>query len=113
MANQVVVMVPGVGPLALTPEALRNALARGREVLGETASGAPVRAEAAPELVDAAELERRSGIPASWWMARARERRVPFRKVGRYVRFDPVEALGCEAFTRQAIPDGAVGQRDR
>lgn len=113
MSDVVLVVVPGLGALALSQEALRSALARGRELLGEPAAGAPARAEAVPELVNADELEKRSGIPASWWMARARERRVPFRKVGRYVRFDPAEAFGCEAFTRRAIPPGSVGLQDR
>lgn len=34
MAELILVVVPGVGPLALAPEALRTALAKGREVLG-------------------------------------------------------------------------------
>jgi hypothetical protein len=113
MADLVILVVPGLGVLALAPDALRAALARGRVLLGEPATGAPAAVETVPNLVSAEELERRSGVPANWWMARARERRVPFRKIGRRVRFDPAEALGCEAFARKAIPSGVIGFHNR
>ncbi|MES1195354.1 MAG: hypothetical protein ABUL58_00210 [Steroidobacter sp.] len=54
-------------------------------------------------LVDAQQLEQRTGIPASWWMTQARERRVPSKKIGRYVRFDVAQVLACDAYQRHAI----------
>lgn len=113
MAKVVLVVVPGLGALALAPEAFRAALAKGRELVSQPAEAAPAGNGVAPALVDAAELERRSGVPASWWMSRARQRRVPFRKIGRRVRFDPAEALGCEAFARKAIPASSAGYENR
>lgn len=102
MAELILVVVPGVGPLALAPEALRTALAKGREVLGEPAAGSAPPPADVPQLVDAAALEGRTGIPASWWMAQAREHRVPHVRIGRRVRFDPTEALACDAVRKRA-----------
>jgi hypothetical protein len=113
LLTDVIVIAPGIGPLALSPESLRAALKRGRELLGEPVAEALATADASPTLVSAEVLAQRSGVPASWWMAQARERRVPFRKIGRRVRFDPMEALGCEAFTRKAIPARSAGYENR
>lgn len=104
IGDRVLLPLPGLGTLDLPRELFERHLVKPAEV-------APERTAA--ELVDAADLERRSGIPASWWMAQARERRVPFSKIGRYVRFDPREALECEAFKRRAIPPGATGCENR
>jgi hypothetical protein len=58
------------------------------------------------DVVDADEPQARTGIPASWWMAQARERRVPFRKLGRYVRFDVAEIMSCDAYKRRVVGNG-------
>lgn len=44
-----------------------------------------------PRLLDAAAMAPALGVPASWLLAEARANRVPFVKLGRYVRFDPEE----------------------
>lgn len=103
------VLIPfGSEVLVLLPDEFEAARARGRELL----QPAPVALPSA-ELVDAAEMARRSGKPASWWMRQARERRVPFRRLGRSVRFEPDTALAAVAADRRVIPDGSIGQSIR
>jgi hypothetical protein len=66
--------------------------------------------------MSAEEMESATGVPASWYATQARERRIPFRKIGRYVRFDYSELVSSEAFQRRAIPSGQLnctGHRDR
>jgi hypothetical protein len=41
------------------------------------------------ELVDATEMARRLDVPVSWVRERARAGRIPARKLGHYLRFDP------------------------
>lgn len=101
MADLVLVVVPGLGPLAMTPDALRAARVRGREVFGEVDAPTVATDAAAPALVDAADLEGRTGIPATWWMAQARERRVPHQRIGRRVRFDLAEVMASEAVRKR------------
>jgi hypothetical protein len=79
-----------------------------------TPAAGPITAVA--KLVSANDLSDRTGIPASWFEAQARERRIPFRKIGRYVRFDFEEILACDAFQRRAVPRGdmnCTGSNDR
>jgi len=47
--------------------------------------GAPLR------LVDAAQAGGLLGVPKSWVLAQARADRIPHVRLGRYVRFEPVE----------------------
>lgn len=101
MPDAVLIPLPGIGTLDLPREVFERHLVR--EQRCETA--APV-----VELVDAAQLEARTGVPASWWLSQARERRVPCRKIGRRVRFDPAEVVACEAFQRRALTDASVIQ---
>ena len=95
MSDRIVIPLPGLGTLELPREVFEEHLVR------VDACPAPERLGA--ELVDAEQLEQRTGIPASWWMTQARERRVPFRKFGRYVRFDLAEVMACDAYKRRAI----------
>ena len=39
------------------------------------------------ELLTAQQLQERTNVPASWWEQAARQRRVPYARIGRYVRF--------------------------
>ncbi len=41
------------------------------------------------KLLSAPELAERLGVPPSWPLEAARARRIPFVKLGKYVRFDP------------------------
>lgn len=79
------------------------ALAAGRAVAISTP---PSHADAPQEdhkLLDATQLEAVTGVPATWWMAAARSRRVPFRKIGRRIRFVLAEVIACEDFKREKI----------
>jgi hypothetical protein len=91
-------------PLAFPREQFEEARARGKALMVPAAgsSGEPAR------LLTAEELETATGVPASWFAAQARERRIPFRKLGRYVRFDFAEVMACEALKRRAVPSGEL-----
>lgn len=93
MDERILIPLPGLGTLELPREIFDRHLLR---------PPAPV-ANPPSEWIDADELEARTGIPASWWMAQARERRLPFRKIGRYVRFDFAEIMACDAYRRRAL----------
>ncbi len=45
------------------------------------------------ELLDAKGMAERLGVPESWVREQARQRTIPCRHVGRYVRFDPTAVL--------------------
>ena len=82
-----------IGWVALSPSELREAQERAIEVLGvpNTSDEAPRQAEAR-DCVSAQEAARALGVEASWLLRRARMRRIPFLRAGKYVRFD-VDAL--------------------
>jgi hypothetical protein len=63
-----------------------TALRRGSALAPYLQLAAPSPASAAPKLASAEEMEAATGLPASWFASQARERRIPFRKLGRYVR---------------------------
>lgn len=92
--------------LALTPETFRAALEAGSSLVPSPHSLAPP--EPTQKLLSAEELEERTGVPASWFATQARERRIPFRKLGRYVRFALEEVIECETFRRRAVPPGEM-----
>lgn len=105
MPNVVLIPFPGVGTPTLTREQFEAALLAGREL----ASPAPAVAEASPQrLVDAETLEQTTGVPRSWWMAQARERRIPCRKIGRRVRFVLDEVMASDF----VFPSRAGGPMD-
>jgi hypothetical protein len=106
MADRVFIAFPGLGALALTREQFEAALNAGRELAAMPVSGPPPSLPPSgnePDLLDAEQLEEKTGVPKSWWMTQARERRIPFRKIGRRVRFAFDEVLACEAFKRHAL----------
>jgi hypothetical protein len=113
MSDRVLIPLPGIGTLSLTREAYEAALAAGAAL---AASPAPSATPAAPKLLSAEAMEAATGVPASWFATQARERRIPFRKLGRYVRFDFAEVMDSEAMQRRAIPPGQLnctGSSDR
>lgn len=101
MTSLVLVVVPGIGALALTPEALREAQARGRELLPDPAGAVQLAAQSRDVLLSPEELEERTGIPARWWLDQAREHRVPHRRIGKRVRFDFAEVMASDAVKRR------------
>jgi hypothetical protein len=72
----------------------------------------PPASESSDELVDAECLEQRTGVPKSWWMAQAHSRLIPFRKIGRRVRFDLKEVLGSSAFRCRSNLTGILNRGD-
>jgi hypothetical protein len=81
--------------LALSPETFREALEAGTAAMPSPAQAKG--ADPTQKLASAAEMEVATGVPASCFAAQARERRIPFRKIGRYVRFDVAEVLASAA----------------
>lgn len=55
------------------------------------------------QLLTSEEVEKHTSVSAAFWMAQARERRVPHHKLGRFVRFDLDEILNHEPYRRPAI----------
>ncbi len=85
------VLIPfGDGLLALTREQFEEARRRGRELRQPQANTPP--AEKA-EILDAAGMEGRTRIPASWWLEQARRNAIPHLRAGKYVRFRLSETL--------------------
>ena len=109
MSDIVLIPFPGIGTLAMTREQFQAALSAGHE-LGTTSARAPPPPSAVDELVDAQQLEQKTGVPQSWWMAQARGRRIPYRKIGRRVRFVFDEVIRCDAFLRREFPAGGTPQ---
>jgi hypothetical protein len=113
MSDRVLIPLGAIGTLLLDGDAYRAALAAGAAL---AASPAPAAATVAPKLLSAEEMEAATSIPASWYATQARERRIPFRKLGRYVRFDFDEIMASEPLQRRAIPPGRLnctGSLDR
>jgi hypothetical protein len=106
MPDMVVLPVPRIGTLALTRAQFSAALAEGERVPLSTLVSA-ASSEAFPEeLVDAEEMEKRTGVPASWWMAQARNRKIAFHQIGRRVRFNARAVLSEYAVKRRTTPAG-------
>jgi hypothetical protein len=104
MADFILIPFPGLGTLAMSKEQFDAALAAGSSL--SPTQHTSRRATATEELVDAQSLERRTGVPASWWMAQARKGCIPFRKMGRRVRFDPHEVMNSPAFITKNASSG-------
>lgn len=47
----------------------------------------------ASPLIDANQAARLLGVPPTWLLAQARERKIPHQRLGRYVRFDADELI--------------------
>ena len=101
MADRVLIPLPGVGTLSLDREVYEAALI---PIAAPAASAVPPVAK----LLSAEEMESATSIPASWFATQARERRIPFRKLGRYVRFDLAEVMASEPLQRRAIAPGQM-----
>jgi excisionase family DNA binding protein len=74
---------------------------------GRTGAGKPRRAFS--ELIDAKAASKLLGVPYTWLLAQARERKIPHHRLGHYVRFDPDD---LQAWLREGRI-GADGERPR
>jgi excisionase family DNA binding protein len=82
-ADRVIVVVPGLGTLALEVETYRRALAEGAALVG-----APITAMADDEpVLDAEQLASALSLPQTWVEQAAREKRIPSIQAGRWRRF--------------------------
>ena len=75
------------GVLALTKEQLELGLSSGEVVRISPSEPTPENSHTVT-LADAEEAATALGVPSSWLLQRARERRIPFVQLGKYVRFD-------------------------
>ena len=96
MTDRVLVPLSDGRWLALDPDAFARALRDGEQVIPPARSSAsestPTDARA---LLTSQQMEERTGVPASWWLKQARERRIPHQLFGKYPRFD-LDALARE-----------------
>lgn len=104
MADRVLIPLPGVGTLSLSREVYEAALIPIEQMQPAAAAAGPMK------LLSDKEMEQATGIAASWFASQARERRIPFRKLGRYVRFDFDEVMASGALQRRAIPPGQMNR---
>lgn len=81
--------------LALTSEQFETARQRGREIMPTSVMREPLIQEDA--ILDAEGIEKRTGVPASWWLEQARQGAIPHIRAGKYVRFRLNEALDALA----------------
>jgi hypothetical protein len=104
--SNVVFMVPSPsGWLALDRDQFDRALRRGDAYLPTNSSSA---SSENLNLLSSQQMQDATGIPRTWFERQARERRIPFKKFGRYVRFVLAEVIASESFRRQSIPDGGA-----
>jgi hypothetical protein len=85
MTDRVIIPVPGIGLLALTREALAEALAAGAELTGQQPS--PASAATGELLLDADQAGAQLGVTARWLDDSARAGIIPHYKLGAYRRF--------------------------
>jgi hypothetical protein len=99
MSDTIVLPIAGLGVLVMPRADFEAALSAGRALLTPAPPPAPAAAsQSNPRLLDADQIEALTNIPASWWMAAARTRSIPFRRMGRRVRFVLEEIVACEDF---------------
>jgi len=115
MSTAPLILVPfGSGFLALTPEQVNTARKLAQELVPATGN-ADADSSDAPKLVDAEGMEALTSVPASWWLEQARQKKIPFVRAGKYVRFDAVAATAAletspprAAKSRSPAPDPRI-----
>lgn len=81
--ERVIVVVPGLGALALPVDVYRKALADGAQLAGAPMVAAPAQEPA----LDAEQLAAALSLPVTWIEQAARENRIPSIQAGRWRRF--------------------------
>jgi len=104
MADTIVLPIAGLGILVMDRAEFEAALSAGRSLVPTEAPKPRARVRRSDaQLLDAEQLEAVTAVPATWWMAAARARRIPFRKIGRRVRFVLEEIIACEELKRREL----------
>lgn len=75
--------------LGLSVEQLAAALEAGAGAMPTTAAPLAANGHDPHALCTAEQMAERSGVPASWWLKMARERKIKHQLCGKYVRFNP------------------------
>src|SRR5687767_2969680 len=86
MADVVLLVVPGLGCLALDHAEFERAQKRGQGLLAPVATPEPQGGQQEP-LLDSVALAERLCVPATWLEQAARDGRIPSVRIGRRVRF--------------------------
>lgn len=90
MNSAVLIVSTDVGPIALSIDDMREARLLALHILGKEVTNASVDLPEA-RLVDADKIAELFHMDATWFLCRAREKRIPHIRLGKYVRFDPAE----------------------
>jgi hypothetical protein len=94
--DETVLVIPfGNNWIVLSPQQFRDALQRGQGLAeyAQNLQQAPAGAE--DRVLDAEGMEAATGIPATWFLEQARQRRIPHIRAGKYVRFRLSEVLSA------------------
>ena len=81
-----------VGLIALSMDAAQAARLAAENLLGVSTPAEKTAAKGhTVPLMDAGSIATVFGMDAAWFLSRARENRIPYVRIGKYVRFDPDE----------------------
>lgn len=92
ISNQQIIVPFGNECLVLTHDEFQAALERSREMFPQNNRGARL-GEHSTEVLDAKGISEITGVPASWFLDKARCNEIPYIKAGKYVRFDRDEVI--------------------
>jgi hypothetical protein len=109
--ENVLLLHAGGGWLALTEVQWRDATRRAAELLALVPSSPrqPAADAVGSPIVDAERASEVTGVPPAWWLAQARAGKVPYFRLGKYVRFSLQEVL--DHARKCATPELAGVQR--
>lgn len=87
VTNQQIIVPFGNECLVLTHDEFQAALERSREMFPQHNAGARSGANSS-EVLDANGISKVTGVPASWFLDKARTKEITHIKAGKYVRFN-------------------------
>ena len=88
----IVILATSVGTIALRMDDLVVAQSMANDLVTRSKTSHSLRTETPPvQLVDAKQIALQFSVDAGWFRTRAREGRIPHVRIGKYVRFDPLE----------------------